>query len=796
MSSSGSGSGSGGRRGSNESHSSGESAPNLGQRSPPQPPPPPPQNPGQNRPPKNPSAGQRSQPPPPQNPPQTLPKNPPPPQKPAPPNETYALTHSSWKPPPVAGPSDHGINYGGSGAQNKYGYGAYKEKHQHYSRDYSNIRHNPSAVGQDQFMYHCDQHATAEYNYPPNLDCGGSAPSSSEEVRDLYCCQPEAVSKACSNDPNCHMFKDTCRPGNFADSFPNRFKLPKGGRPSWLVHCGKILRFFAFYQEPIPESMIENYRIHQCEIRYFLDDGTIEVIEPKTFDPGFPQGRIIRRHKIPYPRPAHNATYSLEDLDVGCQVTFYGKTFFISGVDDATRVHLNRKEGRQVLANLEMPEDLYTNWRKDRIFSLFSRKGSINLESEKAKKFIANTGKVLRFWAYWDNRCEYGGELKKYIFHYFLQDDTVEIKEIVDPEGGVRGAITFLGKGKLLKDHKDLVPTVGIREDALLILNTVGGGNSCKHAIAPSYMTDSLCPGIDEKDFVTDKDLAIGAVINVYGRLFTLVDCDKATQTYYREKYGIDDFTPLVLEKSETERASPRVQVPPHIGIGTEADTLHNWDKLEPVPPPKQENLPEFRAKDKDVLCFEAQFYNAQHNANADRRFIIKIFMMDNKMQIFEKPHPNTGFKQGQFLARSMIRKRGHGLRPAFELGEESEYYEMKDYFIGNVLDINGFTFLLTGADEFTLSYMEANSSVFPQANFCLIIDKVREAFGPLESESVLQLFSCKDSQLNGIISRDDFRSILVTLMKQSLNEHEITTLLRGLKVDPPKVGIDFKTLQ
>lgn len=72
-----------------------------------------------------------------------------------------------------------------------------------------------------------------------------------------------------------------------------------------------------------------------------------------------------------------------------------------------------------------------------------------------------------------------------------------------------------------------------------------------------------------------------------------------------------------------------------------------------------------------------------------------------------------------------MIRKRGHGLRPAFELGEESEYYEMKDYFIGNVLDINGFTFLLTGADEFTLSYMEANSSVFPQANFCLIIDKV-----------------------------------------------------------------------
>lgn len=72
---------------------------------------------------------------------------------------------------------------------------------------------------------------------------------------------------------------------------------------------------------------------------------------------------------------------------------------------------------------------------------------------------------------------------------------------------------------------------------------------------------------------------------------------------------NLDDFTPLVLEKSETERASPRVQVPPHIGIGTEADTLHNWDKLEPVPPPKQENLPEFRAKDKSVKKLCSNFF-------------------------------------------------------------------------------------------------------------------------------------------------------------------------------------------
>ncbi len=72
---------------------------------------------------------------------------------------------------------------------------------------------------------------------------------------------------------------------------------------------------------------------------------------------------------------------------------------------------------------------------------------------------------MLRFWAYHDNRCEYGGLLRQYLFHYYLAEDMVEIKEITDPNGGVRGAVTFLGKSKLLKDYKDLVPIVGIKEE-------------------------------------------------------------------------------------------------------------------------------------------------------------------------------------------------------------------------------------------------------------------------------------------------------------------------------------------
>jgi hypothetical protein len=42
------------------------------------------------------------------------------------------------------------------------------------------------------------------------------------------------------------------------------------------------------------KSERENYRIHQCHIRYFPQDGTIRVHEPKTFDPG-DSGQLINR---------------------------------------------------------------------------------------------------------------------------------------------------------------------------------------------------------------------------------------------------------------------------------------------------------------------------------------------------------------------------------------------------------------------------------------------------------------------------------------------------------------------
>src|SRR5688572_26876720 len=76
------------------------------------------------------------------------------------------------------------------------------------------------------------------------------------------------------------------------------------------------------------------------------------------------QGQIIRRHKIPLDPPCKDRYHNMESLNVGCEVTFYGKTFFICACDKFTRNFLNRL-GIPVAADMELPKDPATEKLKD-----------------------------------------------------------------------------------------------------------------------------------------------------------------------------------------------------------------------------------------------------------------------------------------------------------------------------------------------------------------------------------------------------------------------------------------------
>lgn len=83
----------------------------------------------------------------------------------------------------------------------------------------------------------------------------------------------------------------------------------------------------------------------RVDIYFYLEDDTIHVSEPKTSNSGIPQGKLclnigtlIRRHRIVKPGAANGQHYSVMDINVGMQITFYARTFKIVACDESTRV--------------------------------------------------------------------------------------------------------------------------------------------------------------------------------------------------------------------------------------------------------------------------------------------------------------------------------------------------------------------------------------------------------------------------------------------------------------------------
>lgn len=65
--------------------------------------------------------------------------------------------------------------------------------------------------------------------------------------------------------------------------------------------------------------------------------------------------------------------------------------------------------------------------------------------------FLQHGGHVLRFWSYWDDRCKLYGDLRYFVIHYFLSDDTMEVREILRPNSGYEAYPLFVRRGKVPK---------------------------------------------------------------------------------------------------------------------------------------------------------------------------------------------------------------------------------------------------------------------------------------------------------------------------------------------------------
>ncbi|XP_055454245.1 EF-hand domain-containing family member C2 [Psammomys obesus] len=554
---------------------------------------------------------------------------------------------------------------------------------------------------------------------------------------------------------------------------PKHTVYPKGDgddAPSWVAFDKQVLSFDAYLEDEVPDKRQESHRIRYYKIYFYPEDDTIQVNEPELINSGLPQGTSIRRHQIPLPPPDDDQFYTVHHFNISIDVVFYGRTFKIYDCDPFTKNFL-KKIGIKLNPPGQRPVDPYMKmWRETLDFMQpFHPYQPFDIQ----KPALQYDGKVLRFFCLWDDSSSMFGDRRELVLYYFLCDGTIKIVEIIPINSGRDAKPLFLRRSKLPKYGPTRIYQPGQITDRA-VLNVYGDLSEWR---ADCYLWDKYQLGKIEQEFYTDRDLSIGATINVWGRKVLLCDCDEFTKTYYKTKYGIDNFTPIPCKPPPLPKIERKY--PPYNGFGSEEDSFRSCVGLKPTP--HRKNFRKLMELDSygnisNILRYFAKLITDKC-ADMDRMFVIAYYLGDDTLSVFEPIERNSGNAGGMLLKRSRVKKPGQEVFKS----EFSEYIKAEELYVGAIVNINGYLFILLNADEYTLKYMENNTDKFPYSNFELAIQKLKQEQSKLRE--ITQVFSSADSNHTKMVPYNTFREILMNITVGKLIEQEFITIARHYHV-------------
>ncbi|CAJ1077050.1 EF-hand domain-containing protein 1 [Xyrichtys novacula] len=452
------------------------------------------------------------------------------------------------------------------------------------------------------------------------------------------------------------MYEDSSEQGLTQQFIPAHVALDK-----------KVLRFFGFFQESVLFSPDEEYRVRPVVIYYYLEDDSICIIEPGVENSGIPQGKRIKRQRLPKNRSG--AHYLWRDLNLGMDLEAYGVRYHITQCDNFTKEFLE-SEGLVLNDPEQIPVDPYSQRRQPPQHSFTTPS-----EVDSMHRFLTLDRKVLRFFALWDDLNALTRESRPVTIHFFLVDDTVEIREARQPNSGRDPFPVLIRRQKLPKKLKP------------------------EAEMFPRCVMEVSKPEVDE--YLSPRDFQLGQTVSLLGRHFLLYDCDGFTKDYYQKNFSEMEMKPVEIPK--TRPPERKKEVPPYNGFGSLEDSLQNCLTLHPQPPKK--DVLKMLLNGNKALRYSVRL-DSQNPDDESRRFVLSFFLSDDMISIYEKPTLNCG--GGRFLEKTRIPKPGSTV-------EKPDFYSPADFVIGATVEVFGHRFVLTDADHFVLKYLESVSDQIPE---------------------------------------------------------------------------------
>jgi hypothetical protein len=518
----------------------------------------------------------------------------------------------------------------------------------------------------------------------------------------------------------------------------------KGILSKSLQNAGVTLTFQAYFTEIVPTTGAEVKRYRKCILYYYVENFTMMIIEKPTLNSGIPQGKILKKAIV---TKEDGTPYLPEDLYIGAIVNVNKRLIHLVDCDSSTKDYLAKHYDIDNSGGvIAVPLDPYIAQRKRVEKSLDETWGAYHSMKNPNKTFLEvmkgtyvdNSGregymrygnKTLKFKCVWNNTENLYGDRLEFCLTYYLSDDTVEILS-TSSLPGIKAA----------------------------------GSKLVKRTKLPKQLTAiTLEPTEVEQTFYHWVDLAIGTDVRVYSRVLRIVDSDSKTRSFY-ESQGC----PLEPPEAEPELAVIHYEreIPPHIGIGSEEDTLRSCNgPLMPGP------IKAVKQGENKSLSFFASLLSGGID-DVERRFVITHYVQNDTLKITEPPMRNSGFNGGCFLSRRAIKT------------EDGQSLTAKNYWIGGKLQILKHRFLLLDANESTIRWMEDQK--FPRCSFYDILNKMRQViFDDARNGNFAMAFEAIQTS-PGICNADGFRKVLLKYgligdLPMDLSDHEQLTILRAM---------------
>ncbi|KAG5510835.1 hypothetical protein JKF63_07907 [Porcisia hertigi] len=482
----------------------------------------------------------------------------------------------------------------------------------------------------------------------------------------------------------------------------------------------KVLRFYAFFNEPAPEAGSASFWHRKVVISFFPVDDTILIEEPRIINSGLDGGVFLKRQKvIADPRQRElfpgEEYVSLNFFNVGHSVRLNSTEFFLYDCDNFTRDLLTAL-GVEVGEPLGCPDDLlmseygqYQERLKSAKFGLLSQDHSADVV-ERSIRFIRDGGKVLRFYGILDERNSIpGGMLRKMEVLLFVEDSSIAILQRRSSPESCRGL--YLSRCWL--------PKCGsvAKVNELTFAHRVNGQRE---------------PDMGSPDaYYRDVDLDIGVTLNVFGRSVLLYDCDDYTREFFMERHGVALRPPVdVSSYFQGERRSTvfgtdvltKSPIGGHSrGVGDpSASAADIGDADASLATSSVSAGATTKVVQADTLRFRAVLAHPANHDDQQRRFSVLYYAGSEEFVVFESPYPRAGINGGCMWKRKKVMKippkpgpRNAPKPPA--VPGEVPHYTLSDLGEGKVIVVNGVALRLFRMDANTASFFARCAGTVPE---------------------------------------------------------------------------------